>query len=561
MLVKATDNNPLFIPILLMLLGFSIVGIYYPSLYVPFYLDDRDSIVTNAMVHADSLDLLFNSPFSARLIGYISFWANYQYGGLDPLGYHVVNIAIHLINSFLVFGVSLVFMRHFSSSKTARSRDTDLYWALLITALWALHPLNTQAVTYVVQRLASLVALFYLLAVFSYIQLRQHTFTAKGLAYTVIFLLTLVAGFHTKQNFAAVLLFIACWELFTCSDKIRTQLLRVFVVCIFAVILFSPFITDFWLALDHFTRGPNTLTRSQYFYTQQFVIWDYFKRFIYPLNLQLDIYVIEQKLLSIEVALFLLAHVTVLAMAFRYRKKVPLFFIGILFFYTSHSVESFVFPIEDLAFEHRAYIGNIGLVIALVALLQLFCAQLATRSSGQPSLRFDRQKLASGIVLGTSLVLLCEATITFKRNLLWQDTLAFYANEVRLSPLHPRANASYGTELLKLDQAEQALLYLKKSVDLNLENKRVTASALTSYLHALYKQKLYQKAAAVAMIGLRYVTKPLDKSMLLDAMAVGYIYMTHYDFAKGLLKQAIKLNPSNSSAKTNLAYCLEKSPD
>ena len=86
-----------------MLMAVGIGCVYYPSLSVPFYLDDRGSIVSNLAIHAGSLDMLLQSGLERRFIGYFTLWVNYQLGGLEPAGYHLVNIGIHIINSLLVF--------------------------------------------------------------------------------------------------------------------------------------------------------------------------------------------------------------------------------------------------------------------------------------------------------------------------------------------------------------------------------------------------------------------------------------------------------------------------
>ncbi|MFB1037327.1 MAG: hypothetical protein QMC38_18520, partial [Sinobacterium sp.] len=171
-----------------MLMAVGIGCVYYPSLSVPFYLDDRGSIVNNLAVHAGSLDLLLQSGLERRLIGYFTFWANYQLGGLEPSGYHYVNIGFHIINSLLVFVMVLQLIRYFNPTEQAHCRSLQLLLAMAVTMVWALHPLNSQPVTYVVQRLALIVTLFYLLSIISYIQVRKHLSKYKALAYGLLLL-------------------------------------------------------------------------------------------------------------------------------------------------------------------------------------------------------------------------------------------------------------------------------------------------------------------------------------------------------------------------------------
>ncbi len=550
MLERFAQNPNKLITLLLFFLIVSVITIYAPSLSVPFYLDDRDSIVSNLLIQSESLDRLLNSPtgIRMRIVGYFTLWANYQHGGLDPFGYHVVNIAIHLCNALLVYALSLLIIRHFALSAHIETTVQQKVWALLIAAIWALHPLNTQAVTYVVQRLASIVSLFYLLSIICYIKLRQQEQAAKVMAYFVLLLGLLFIGIQTKQNFVTVVIFLFCWEMLTATLKVRRFVMVSTVTAVFALLIASPFLPELWQMLDAFTRDADASSRSEYFYSQTLVLWDYVARFVYPLSLQMNIDAQLKSSFEPVVALAMVAHITVITAAIKFRKHLPLLAIGVAMFYTSHSVESFIIPIKDLAFEHRTYIGNIGLTLAVIAVLRYWFYSYDNRNKGQ-----NGGLLVTGICL-----LLGLSTISFMRNSLWQTPLDFYANEVKLAPEHPRANASYGTELMKQQRYDEAEPFLKKSVDIHLANHRMTASGLTAYMTVLYHQKKYQLAAPVGMLGLKYIWKADDRSVLLANLAFGYIQMGFCDFAKGLLTQAIKLDATNTNAKTNLQHCLNQ---
>ncbi len=537
--------------VFLILMVLSITLVYYPSLSVPFYLDDRGSIVSNIAIHSDSLDLLLQSGLERRFIGYFTLWANYQVGGLEPLGYHVVNIAIHIINSILVFVLVSRLISYFHPTQQSATRRQQMLLAMMVAAIWALHPLNSQPVTYVVQRLASIVTVFYLLTIIFYVQLRRYPFKyefrARTIAYCLLLTGAIVGGLHAKQNFVAVFAFLYCWELLTSSGLVRRYLFTLSLWLGVLLILISPFIPEFWLMLDNSTRDTHAISRTDYFYTQQVVLWDYLGRFFYPFSLQLNIDVVLQKSLTPLVALAMLGHLIVLSIAYYYRKVMPLMVVGVAFFYTSHMIESFVFPIKDLAFEHRMYVGNIGLLLALAGLVQYWWQQKRTG-------RFNIRRTIY-VIVGLLLVL---SFTTVKRNILWQTPLEFYANEVANAPQHARANASYGNELMKLGRFDEAEAYLKKSVDINLAKNKVTASGLTSYITVLYHLHKYQKASQVAVIGLKYVNTPVERSALLGKMAYGYMQMGIYDFAKGLLSKALTLDPNNSEVRANLELCLLK---
>ncbi len=544
MLHTASLTRTSVISALLLLLIVSAIA-YYPSLDVPFYLDDRGSITENTLLAEPSVKGIYDSHLKSRFIGYASLWMNYQLGELEPFGYHLVNIAIHLLNGLLVYWMVLNLFNFFvkSAERHENTLKRNRYWAFAVAALWCLHPLNSQTVIYIVQRLASIVAIFSLFTIIFYIKARQAQTLNQATLFGSLVLLCVIAGFHAKQNYATVIAFLYCWELYSAKPAFRARLVQLSVAGFIALLLIAPFIPKFWQALDTFTRDAHADTRVEYFYTQMVVLWHYLFKFFYPFNLQLEIGIELKRSFEPVVALAMVGHLLLIYLALRARRAIPLLPVGVLLFYCSHLVESFMIPIKDLAFEHRTYIGNVGLALALVAAVR-FWYNAARRSN-------------RNIKLSGAFALVCVVFVaaTFLRAQQWQAPLSFYANEVANAPEHARANASYGTELAKAGKLEEAEKYLKKSFDISKKAKRITASALSAYMAVLYQQKKFQQGAMVANVGLVHIKTPMERSDLLSKLAMGYIYMGYCDFATGLLTQSLKLNPNNAEAKSNLAHC------
>lgn len=152
--------------------------IYSNTFQVPFVFDDNHALIENWSVrHPENLQ--FHAP---RYLAYLSFALNYHLGGYAVSGYHIVNLAIHLITALLVYLLLRLILRtpYFMSLNdqkagaglVARRRTPafDLLIPLFVALVFAVHPIQTQAVTYIVQRMTSLSALFYLLAVVLYVQ-------------------------------------------------------------------------------------------------------------------------------------------------------------------------------------------------------------------------------------------------------------------------------------------------------------------------------------------------------------------------------------------------------
>ncbi len=184
-------------------LVFLIILIYSNTLNAPFQWDESKHLVDNPIVK-DLRYILHPSEgqwseqyefFVSRYIAFLTFALNYRIHGLSVTGYHIVNIAIHIANSILVYLlVLLTFRTPFfrgqglgisgqESEKGSQRQSlvpgtrslTPKLVAFFSAALFAVHPLQTEAVTYVMQRFASLVAFFYLLSIVAYIKFRLCT--------------------------------------------------------------------------------------------------------------------------------------------------------------------------------------------------------------------------------------------------------------------------------------------------------------------------------------------------------------------------------------------------
>lgn len=543
-------QNNAFVFFALPIIVLAVVLAYFPSLSVPFYLDDEGSIVFNKLIQEESLKPLMKSWQGNRFIGYFTFWANYQSSALELAPYHITNTIIHLLNFLLVYAFSMLLLNKFNSDSDNSEDHLNVshrLWALLIASLWVLHPLNSQTVIYTVQRLASLATMFMLLTAVFYMKARTTKHSLSALAFWALVVISVICGIYTKQNYLTILVFLFFYELTSASLNVRKCLVQCLIWGTLTLMIVAPFFPEIIGKIDLYTRDFNATTRTNYFYTQALVLWDYVVRFVFPFQLQLEIGVTLKQSFEPVVALAMLGHISLMLFAYRIRRVVPLFFVGMLFFYCSHLVESSIIPIKDLAFEHRTYPGNIGLVIAVVALLKY-------------ALDSHKKILTNHAFIGAGIVvlLIVGTSLIYNRAMQWQDPLTFYEREVLLSPNHARANASYGNELMKLGRYSEAETYLKKSVDINKANGQLTAKGLTAYMTVLYQQQKFQQAAPVVMTALSHIHNPSDRSMLLSNLAVGYIYMGYCDFALGLLTQALSLQPNNADAQNNKAYCESK---
>lgn len=423
-----TINNKYVLFFVLIVL--SIIA-YYPSFSVPFYLDDFESIANNTLLKTGTWLNAYNTEPS-RWVGVFSFKLNFLLFGENISALHGINLAIHLVNTLLTFLLLKTLLT--LSSKQQHDTYNTFYIALLGAAVFALHPLNTQAVTYIVQRYASLATLFFLLSLLSYLKARTATTNLKTAAFSLLCFITFLLAFFTKQNTITLLAVLAVFELALFNKiKISSAFKAFGVALLLGVILYLidfDQVNQIANKIDNLTRETDQYTRLEYLTMQFNVLWVYIGKWLMPIWLRLEYPFNETSFTTFSAVIAGLAHLVVFSCSLIFIKKKPLIACGALFFYITHSVESGFVPIKDVAFEHRNYLPSIGLCMILVGVVTSF-------------------KINRNYFIATSLpVIILLTGATFLRNQLWQDPIAFYQNELKLEAnnLRVRTNLAYSLE-------------------------------------------------------------------------------------------------------------------
>ncbi len=179
----------------------AVFAAYSNSLSGPFVYDDKDSIVDNLTLRhlwplSDVLAPLRGGlTVSGRPALNLSLALNFAAGGLDVRGYHVANVLIHALAGLTLFGL----VRRTLAQPSLRERfgEAAVPVAITMAALWALHPLQTEGVTYIVQRAESLMGLFYLLTLYGFV--RSVDAPAPG-RWQVLSVAACLLGMATKEN-------------------------------------------------------------------------------------------------------------------------------------------------------------------------------------------------------------------------------------------------------------------------------------------------------------------------------------------------------------------------
>ena len=485
----------LWLPLLLGGLLFLLtVAVYWPGMQAGFYFDDLNNIVEVPALHWTELSMagvwqvVEEALLPGRVMSNLSFALNHLYNGLNPAGYHWVNLAIHLL-----VGISLIWVAVLLAGvgeNTPSRLEKKLFCALLATALFLLHPLNIQAVTYVVQRMTSLATLFTLLSFGCYLTARLCKSTRTVLWFSlsaISFLLALVNKEIALLLPVVLVLFEVCYYPEYWRDKIarvvqRVGLARLIVLglAVIAILVVAFGQLYYWSHLIHwneqfpgrdFTGVERVLTeaRVQFFYLS-LLIWPDPSRF----NLEHDFIISTSLFQPWTTALAVVGCISLLAVAIWLCRRFPRYGFPLSGYVVFHLLESGPINLE-LVFEHRMYLP------------MTFLALLVT------NLLVDFVRLGRWLVLvPLSLLLVPLSAATHARNKVWSEPLVFLRDCATKSPNKFRPWYNLGTELGmagNLIEAEPALLH---AIKIEPEHSLVHNQLGNVYLMMKRQKEAYQ---------------------------------------------------------------------
>ncbi len=422
---------------------------YARSFDVPFVFDDGHNITDNPFIRWTHLDLesvrftLSNAPLS-RPVAYLSFALNHLLGGYGVGGYHAVNLAIHLANAALVYALALVTLRRLATLRGQSSPAPPaaaLPWLALASALvFVAHPIQTQSVTYVVQRMNGLCAFFYLAALLLFVQGRLAAAGKRRVASYAFALVCGALALGSKEN-AATLPFAAwLYDWYFLRDLRLARKATALLAALVALCIVGFFALGGLALLDHGTR-PFTL--GERLLTQPRVISLYASLIALPLPSRLNLVhdvAISRSLLDPPTTLVCLTALVALgaaAAALARRQRLASF--AILWFLLQLAIESSVLPLE-LVFEHRTYLPLVGICLALTL-------PLGRLAAWRPTLA----------IAATAGLVAALTAGTLVRNETWRNEVGLWSDAVEKSPLLPRAHMNLGVALARAGRHEEAI--------------------------------------------------------------------------------------------------------
>jgi len=516
---------------------------YSNSFYAPFLLDDLAAIVQNPSIHApfSPWRALFPPPGSVaagRPVTNLSFAINQAISGNSVWSYHAVNLAIHVAAALVLF---FILRKALASSRMHGAFDGSCtVLAFFCSLIWAVHPLQTESVTYIFQRSESLMGLLFLATLGLSIKGWEK---ARPWPWHLAALGTFALCLGVKEVIVAAPFCVFFYDAVFVSQNARKALAR-------SPLLYGGFAVGLVLLALGLAFGnqaaritPHKAAPLEYLATQPKVIAYYLQTALWPGRLCLDLsWPVMTLRQTWPHALLLLGLAS--ATAWALWRKMPLGFAGACFFLILAPTSSF-FPLLNLAFEHRMYLPLAPVVVACV------CGGFVLAKRILPARAWTSWAGYGGVALLLA-VSLALAAATHARNTVYQSQRAIWEDTLAKAPGNWRAHLNLGYALAREGNTALAITHYRQAARLCPNDPIIHFNLANMLMREGKKEEAiahYQMAVAIYP-GFFQARHNLGAALA----ATG-----DFEHAVLQLREAVRLSPGSSLARASLARVLSLS--
>ena len=582
------------------ILAGAVALVYGQTLGAPFQFDDLHCITHNAYVRTADVSIPSGvegqdtcAPPS-RSVGTYTLALNHRLGGLDVTGYHLFNVLVHLLATLLVYAlVTLVFRTPAVTGADAAAPPDEpregSQVALVSALLFAVHPLQTQAVTYVVQRYTSLATAFYLGAVVLYLASRTSSTTGRRWAAYTGALLSTVLAMRTKEIAFTIPFSVALFEglLFRGPAKGRVARVAPFLLTlpVIPLAMFGAGVATGGAAgADASMRalaGTDDVARWHYLVTQVRAVATYLRLLVLPVGQNLDhdftlrrSLLVPDVLASLGLAIVLLGAAAWAVVRTRDGRGGPALSrvaaLGTFWFFLTLSVESTAVPLPDLLVEHRMYLPSVGFFLAVSSLAFMLRDRLRSSHPGAARAVLPVLLLAVAVL----------AVAAHQRNELWRDSVSLWEDVARKSPDRARVRLELGRHYATQRRFDEGAREVAAAIRLKpgdaeawnnlgaLRRQQGRADeALSSYRRALelrpgFAEVHHNIGLLLASVGrLEEAAEEFGEALRLkpdsadvhNALGITWARLGRMPDAVREFQEAVRIDPTHAGARANLA--------
>jgi len=509
------------------------------------YLKDFNEFVNRPAKIGSDPDYAVNAVM--RPVAYASFRLNYNLDAFNPYWYRLVNVAIHAVNAFLIYVLVTVLLRR-STLAASLQRSSVLFISATAAVLFAVHPLATESVTYIIQRFTSLVVLFSLLSLCLYfascsVQSRWGRWLLRGGAVAAVLL-----AMQTKEDAFMIPLLAVLLDWLVLGTRLRAAAIRALplLLCmpLIPVLVFMTAAAqnggfNFDAAMNIVNSRDEPLNHWHYFVTELTVMTHYLRQMFWPKGMNLDpewpLYgslFQGPVLLALAVLSGMVLTAWGLVRRFRGDVRFVLGFACVGWFFITISVSSALTPLPDLVAEHRSYLPSIGIFILVACLLDW----LRSSSSGSRA-----HVLRVGIPVFT---LLCVGALSWKtciRNNVWRTRESLWEDTVAKSPGKYRTWGNLGAAYSDAGQNEKAVHCFREALKVEPRFQNGLLNLSNSLLRLNRPKEALDTTMQLINIDKNATTKPpVAFTLGLSLAGVG-----RYDEAVSVFRDILRAMPND----------------
>ncbi len=469
------------------LLAAAVLFSFGRALLAPFHFDDHSLSVTPAVASPSGWLDIFH-PTQTRPLTYLTFWVNYRLGGVDPAGYHAVNLALHIVSAFLV----MLCLRRLMPPRAA----------LIAAFVFAIHPIQTEAVVYVFARSSLLAACLTFAALRCWLDGRLWTAVAW-----------FAAALLAKEEVAAFPVFLALLHRATARQMRERAPIGVMLALSLAATVRVA-----WMAATTPGSGAGAqagVSPVAYFLTQGYALLRYLQLLAVPVGFTVDPDIPILADWRGAVCWVTLAGILYVAIRFTGQLRAGFWFFAALILIAPTSS---VFPAADLAADRRLYLPMLAFAAIAGVLLE--------------RTQYTVLLLAGGAVL---------AMLSFARTDVWLSEPRLWEEAMQWAPEKARPRV----HLARVSPPAQALAYL-------LDAKRIAPddALVASDIGQVFLERK-QPSEALVEFGRAVALEPRNPFSL-NNRAVALSLLGMRDLALADLRQSLTLAPCFLDARRNL---------